>query len=178
MASDEELLSASARDARAFGVLYERYERPLLRYMLSRTHDAELAADLAAETFAAALLGAGGYRGEGPAGAWLWGVARRVLAGSLRRRRVEDAARRRLGMPPLVLTDQTLDAIRALEGESTVDALLADLPPAQADAIRMHVLEDVPYAEAAASLGCSEQVVRQRVSRGLRTLRTKTEETA
>jgi RNA polymerase sigma-70 factor (ECF subfamily) len=175
--TDEELLTATPRDPQAFGELYARYERPVLRFMLSRTRDAELAADLAAETFAAALLSARRYRGDGPAGAWLWGVARRVLAGSLRRRRVEDAARRRLRMPRLVLDDATLDAIRGLEAELTAEALLAELPSQQADAIRLHVLEDLGYPEVASSLGCSEQVVRQRVSRGLRALRTSSEET-
>ncbi len=170
MPSDEELLAAVPGDPSAFGELYARHERPVLRYMLSRTRDPELAADLCAETFAAALLSARSWRGDGPAAAWLWGVARRVLASSLRRARVEDAARRRLGMPPLILTDAALDEIRALE---MLDALPAD----QAEAIRRHVIEDAGYDEIAAALGCSQQVVRQRVSRGLRTLRARQEET-
>jgi RNA polymerase sigma-70 factor (ECF subfamily) len=169
MRSDEELLAAVPRDPQAFGLLYERHERSVLRFMLGRTRDPELAADLAAETFAAALLSARSWRGEGPAAAWLWGVARRVLASSVRRSRVEDAARRRLGMPPLVLTDAVLDEIRALE-------MLEALPAEQAEAIRLHVIEDAGYDEIAASLGCSQQVVRQRVSRGLRALRAREEE--
>ena len=170
--SDEQLLAATPTEPSAFGVLYARYERPLLRFMVARTRNAEVAADLAAETFAAALLSAASWRGEGPAGAWLWGVARRVLASSIRRQRVEDAARRRLGMPPLVLTEKSLDAIRALEDQDAADALLNELPANQAAAIRLHVVEDLSYGEVAQSLGCSEQVVRQRVSRGLRSLRT------
>ena len=169
MPSDEELLAAVPRDAEAFGQLYARHERSVLRFMLARTRDPELAADLCAETFAAALLSARSWRGDGSAAGWLWGVARNVLAASVRRARVEDAARRRLGMPPLVLTDAVLDEIRALE---MLDALPAD----QAEAVRRHVIEDAGYDEIAAAMGCSQQVVRQRVSRGLRALRARQEE--
>ena len=64
MPSDEELLAAVPRDPDAFGELYARHERSVLRFMLSRTRDAELAADLCAETFAAALLSARSWRGR------------------------------------------------------------------------------------------------------------------
>src|ERR1700754_3189833 len=97
---DDELLRRSARDPAAFGAFYERHERLVLGYFVRRTRDAELAADLCAGAFAAALLGARRFRpGGAPASAWLLGIARNVLAGSVRRARVEDRARRKLGMP-------------------------------------------------------------------------------
>ncbi len=42
-------------DPGAFAAFYRRYERAMLAYFQRRTHDAELAADLTAEVFAAAL---------------------------------------------------------------------------------------------------------------------------
>ena len=45
------------------------------------------------------------------------------------------------------------------------------LPGEQRQAIEGRVLEEEPYAAIAAGIGCSEQVVRKRVSRGLATLR-------
>src|SRR5215218_6492452 len=70
--SDEELLDASRREPAAFGVFYERHEERILRYFLARVGDAEVAADLTAETFAAALAGAHRFRArKGPAVAWL-----------------------------------------------------------------------------------------------------------
>jgi DNA-directed RNA polymerase specialized sigma24 family protein len=56
-------------------------------------------------------------------------------------------------------------------------ALLAGLPDDQRAAIRGRVLEDRDYRELAATLLCSESVVRQRVSRGLRVLRDRLEQT-
>jgi hypothetical protein len=53
--SDEELLAATATDADAFAVFYRRHLRSVLAYLIRRTGRPDLAADLAAETFAAAL---------------------------------------------------------------------------------------------------------------------------
>jgi DNA-directed RNA polymerase specialized sigma24 family protein len=50
------------------------------------------------------------------------------------------------------------------------------LPPPQREAISAHVIDEKTYPAIAESLSCSEMVVRQRVSRGLRTLRTRLEE--
>jgi len=109
---DEQLLAATSRDPRAFGEFYARHERAVFRYFYRRVRDAELAADLSAECFAAALLGASRFRGgDAPAVAWLFGIARNLLRRSAEKRRVESKARARLGMGPLVLEDDTLAAL-------------------------------------------------------------------
>src|SRR3954453_9834030 len=115
--SDEDLLSAARSDPAAFGAFYVRFEERVLRYFLSRVGDAEVAADLTAETFAAALASVGRFRpSKGAAGAWLFGIAHNTLAVSARRGRVEARARRRLGMPALELTDEVIERIDALAG--------------------------------------------------------------
>lgn len=127
--SDEELLQACRREPAAFGVFYGRHEERLLRYFVGRVGDAEVAADLTAETFAAALAGAHRFRTrKGPAAAWLFGIARNVLAASRRRGRVEARARARIGTPPLVLTDELVERIDALSGPALelVEGLPAD----------------------------------------------------
>jgi RNA polymerase sigma factor (sigma-70 family) len=179
MDADDALLARTPGDPEAFGAFYERHERLVLGWLVRRTGDPELAADLCAETFAAALLAASRYRpGGAPAAAWLLGIARHVLAGSLRRRRVEDRARRRLDLPVLVLDDELLERIAAIGADERADALLARLPADQAGAVRARVLDEQPYDRIAAGLRCSESVVRQRVSRGLAQLRRIYEEEA
>ena len=154
---DDQLLARSARDPAAFGTFYERHERLVLGFCMRRVGDPELAADLAAETFAAALVGARRYRAGGaPASAWLVGIARNVLASSVRRSQVEDRARRRLGMEPIALDDELLARIERLGGDARVEALLARLTPEQSDAVRARVLEEEDYPgdrRAAALLG-------------------------
>ena len=53
-ATDDDLLESATTSPEAFGAFYDRYELPLLRFFLIRVGAAEVAADLAAETFAAA----------------------------------------------------------------------------------------------------------------------------
>src|SRR4051794_21858525 len=109
---DASLLAARPRDRAAFGVFYERHERAVLGFLGAATRSAELAADLTAETFAAALESAGAFDPErGSARVWLFGIARNVLASSARRGRVESEARRRLGLEALVVTPHQLEAI-------------------------------------------------------------------
>ena len=106
--------------------------------------------------------------GPTPAVAWLFGIARNVFLTSLRRGRVEDDTRRRLGMQRLVLDDALVAAIDRLAAEEA----LSDLDESEREAVAGRVLDDLPYDELARRLACSEQVVRQRVSRGLKRLRT------
>ena len=174
---DDELLARTPRDPRAFAVFYARHAAAVLGALRRRTGSAELAADLTAETFATALVAAARYRSDGaPATAWLHGIARNILLRSVERRQVEDRARRKLGMPRLELDDDLIDRIDALGAEVRAEAMLAGLDADQAAAVRGRVIHEMPYPELAASLRCSEQVVRQRVSRGLATLRSIAEE--
>jgi RNA polymerase sigma factor (sigma-70 family) len=166
--TDEQLLRLSPASPSAFGELYLRHERVVLQFFLRRGQGPEGAADLAAETFAVALEAAPRFRpGPTPPIAWLLGIARNVLLTSLRKGRVEDATRVRLGMQPTVLDHDILEAIGRLVSEE----VLSELEVLERAAVTGRVLEDLSYVELAERLECSEQVVRQRVSRGLRRLR-------
>ncbi len=177
-ASDEDLLARSRRDPEAFGLFYDRFEAELVRFFYRATRRADLAADLTAEVFAAALAGAGAFDpSRGHARSWLFGIARHELADTWERGRVEDRARRRLGMEPLALSDEMIERIESIDLERGGGALtlLAELPEDQRAAVQGRVVEERDYAELASTLACSESVVRQRVSRGLRTLRARLE---
>lgn len=179
--TDEQLLTATARDPRAFEIFYLRYAEAVIAYFAVRTRRPDVAADLAAETFAAALRGSRRYRpGEAPAAAWLFTIARNKLADAARRGVVADRARRRLAMQPLVMSDDDLDRVEALAdlaagGASGLLGLLDALPAGQRDAVVARILDERDYPEIARELRCSEAVVRQRVSRGLATLRSQLE---
>jgi RNA polymerase sigma factor (sigma-70 family) len=170
---DEAILAALDTAPEAYAVFYRRHVAGLLGYFLRRTHDPELAADLCAETFAAALDGAHRFDpARGPAVAWLYGIARRLLAHAQRRGVVEDRARRRLGMAPLDLTDAAIERIEALAGSEHVLAeAFRDLPPDQRTAIQARVIDERDYDEIALAAATSESVIRKRVSRGLAGMR-------
>jgi RNA polymerase sigma-70 factor (ECF subfamily) len=173
--TDEELLERTARESAAFGVLYRRHVGGMLRFFRRRTGDTQLALDLTAETFARALEHAGSYRaGSHAPAAWLYAIARNLLTDSYRRGQVEDDARRRLALEPLIVTDAgferveaVLDAVREVAGVELQGALTAN----QAAAVDARVLHDESYEQIAARLRCSPQVARQHVSRGLGNLK-------
>ena len=74
--TDDDLLTAGGADG--FAAFYRRHVDAMLRYHARSTRNAEAAADLTAETFAAALEAKARFRAGGPpARAWLFGIAPR-----------------------------------------------------------------------------------------------------
>jgi RNA polymerase sigma factor (sigma-70 family) len=168
--TDDELLCAG--DTRSFELFYRRHFRAVLGFFVHRTREPELAADLTAETFAAALAARSRFRPEhGRADSWLYAIAFHKLADSQRRGHAEDRARRRMGMERIDLSDHDLAQIERLGDDEWAGRLLEQLAPDQSEAIRAHVLRERSYADIATSLDVSESVVRKRVSRGLAGLR-------
>jgi RNA polymerase sigma factor (sigma-70 family) len=167
--TDEDLLTSG--EPAAFGLFYERRVREVLGYMMRRTRDPEIAADLTGETFAAAIVARRRFRAGGaPAGAWLFAIAHRKLVDYQRRGYADERARRRLGMERRILAEEDGALIHAL-GEEIAIGWLDELPAEQREAIRAHVLDERPYPDIAGELGTSEAAVRMRVSRGLAALR-------
>jgi RNA polymerase sigma factor (sigma-70 family) len=169
-ASDAELLMASADDDGAFRVLYDRYADQIRRYHLRRCHDEEAALDLLAETFAQAWCVRRAFRDEadGSAAPWLYGIARNVLRQSVRRERLDDNARQRLGVlehpgrPDVTPEESWLDG---------ADELLDALPAEQRRAVELRVVEDMIYDRVAKRLAITPETARMRVHRALKTLR-------
>ena len=173
--SDSRLLAGIATcDDRAFTAFYRRHLSLVVSVLMKRTGDPELAADLTAEVFSAAMQAAPRYvaHGESAAG-WLVGITRNVLGHSLRRGQVDARARERLDLMPLALEDSDLERVLTLAdaGRGAAVQLLAELPAPERTALVARVIDERSYAEIAASLGCSELVARKRVSRGLARLR-------
>ena len=139
--------------------------------LVRRTGDPEAAADLLAETFAAALTGLDRFDpARGDAAAWLYGIARHQLARRARHGAVEERARRRLGWSAWSCPTPTCARSRRV---TTPTIALEGLPPDQRAAVHARVVQEQDYAQIAAASGSTEPAVRQRVSRGLATLRSR-----
>lgn len=104
-----------------------------------------------------------GARGHGCTGS-----PANVLLQSVRRERLEDGARQRLGMlehtdhPPAAPEESWLNGI---------DELLDELPADQRSALELRVLEDLPYEGVASRLSITPENARMRVHRALGALR-------
>ena len=178
MASDDDdalLCRAAAGDGDAFATFYRLHRGLVVGYLRPRVAEPEQAFDLTAETFAAALAARRRFDpAKGAAIGWLYGIARHKLARTLEHGRVEDRARRALGMVPLALDDEAIELVVTTDGD--VVQLLQRLPADQRAAIEARVVDEQEYEQIAAAAQTSEAVIRKRVSRGLASLRRKLEE--
>ena len=174
---DEPLLCRSVDDPAAFGDFYRAYVDRVVVYFARRTFDAETALDLTGETFAIALECREQFRGSD--------ARRRSRAGCSRSRAASSAASStagrssaralvRLGCDPPGASTADLEWVERLADlpslRATVRTALEDLPSDQAYAVTARVVNARDYAELAGELNVTEQVVRARVSRGLRAM--------
>jgi len=158
------------------GALHARHCDELLAFLVRRTGDVEVALDLWSETFAQALAGRGRYRGatEEEAGAWLYGIARRQLARYYRRGSAQRRAMTRLSIErPGINPDTEAEILRRAGLEDVRQAIAAALAMLSEDAreaIKLRIVDELPYPDLAARLAITEQAARMRVSRGMRAL--------
>lgn len=174
--SQRSSLRRSASDPAAFDDVYRRHSRAVVVFLTRRTYDAEVALDLTAETFAQALKGCHRFRGEtaDDERAWLIAIAKHLHAQYVRKGVAESRAVRRLGLqlprPDAAELARVIELAGGAELRAAVAAQLEALNADQRTAVHLRVVEELPYPEIAARLGVSEQTVRARVSRGLRTI--------
>jgi RNA polymerase sigma-70 factor, ECF subfamily len=169
--TDAELIDAAASDAGPFGELYRRHVSAVHGWFRRRLEWA--AADLTAEAFAQAWLSRRSFRDEadGSALPWLLGIARNVARESARRNEVETRARRRLGLPTDLASEDGYDAVEErLSPRVALAEALETLPEHEREALELRIVDELPYPEVADRLGVRPAAARLRVSRALRRL--------
>jgi RNA polymerase sigma-70 factor (ECF subfamily) len=169
--TDAELIQTAESEPSAFGELYRRHVSTVHGWFRRRLEWA--AADLTAETFAQAWLSRRSFRdeAEGSALPWLFGIARNVARESARRNEVETRARRRLGLPTEVGSEDCYAAVEArLSPRAALAEALETLPEHEREAIELRVVDELPYPDVAERLGVRPAAARLRVSRALRRL--------
>jgi RNA polymerase sigma-70 factor (ECF subfamily) len=158
-----------ADDPQAFETFYRAHVEAVQRFVARRVDDPYLAADLTAEVFLAGIDAAAGYRRErGSPAAWLFGVARIVVAAEFRRAARERRAnarvqgRRLLGEDDLERMQERIDAA---SHSRALFAALAQLPEGERAVVELVALDDLSVTEAAAVLGLRPVTARVRLHR-------------
>ncbi len=161
--------------AEGFGAFYEEHIDAVLGFVTRRVADPHLAADLTADVFMAAMGSAGNYRPHrGAPVAWLFGIARNVLAGHARGLARENgvlarlSGRRLLDEEDVAALEERIDAERAFRALAERHAALSE--PLRA-ALDLVVVDELSPAEAARALGITQATVRVRLHRARRALR-------
>src|SRR4051794_16867271 len=162
--------------------LYDDNAEDLLRFFARRTVDSQVAFDLVSETFAEAIASRAAFHGDSMEDGrrWLFGIARNLMNNYFRRGTVEQRAMQRLRFEPVEIQKDDAAQIEELsqmaDVRAAVERALDKLKPEYREAVRARILEQQEYAEIATRLGTSEDVVRARVSRGLKKLKRELEQ--
>ncbi len=164
-----------AHDPATFETFYRAHVEAIQRFVVRRVADPYLAADLTADVFLAAIDAAKGYdRARGTPAAWLFGVARNVVAAEYRRAaRERDANARLLGRELLDVDDiERMQArVDAAAEARALFGAIARLPEGERAVLELVALDELSVAEAAAALGLRPVTARVRLHRARGTLR-------
>jgi RNA polymerase sigma-70 factor, ECF subfamily len=168
---DEAVVRAQGGDAGAFRLLYRDLQPRLLRYLHALvSQDAE---DIASETWLQVTRDLAGFTGtyDGFRG-WVTTIARHRALDHLRRHQRKPPAIA-IAAEDLATWPAHDDTARhALDAAATRDAiaLIATLPPDQAEAVLLRAVLGLDAATAGKVLGKRSGAIRTAASRGLRTL--------
>jgi RNA polymerase sigma-70 factor (ECF subfamily) len=164
-----------AHDPRAFEAFYRAHVEEVQRFVARRVDDPYLAADLTAEVFVAGIDAAAGYRRElGTPTAWLFGVARIVVASEHRRAARERRANARVEGRRLLDEDDVermQERIDAAVHSRALFAAVAQLPEGERAVLELVALDELSVTEAAAVLGVRPVTARVRLHRARGALR-------
>lgn len=161
-------------DSVTFAAFYRRYVDDVLHFVVRRTADPNLAADLTAEVFVVVIEAAHSYRGgDGGPRAWLYGIARNVIAGHIRRSSRQRHTEARVAGRRLLDDDdigQLEERIDAAEDARRLYAEITALPDGERAVLELVALDGLQVTEAAAALGIRPVTARVRLHRARRSL--------
>jgi RNA polymerase sigma-70 factor, ECF subfamily len=174
------LVEKARANPAAFAAVYDRFLKPVYRYLYRRTGSRPDAEDLTAQTFLAALEALPRYREQGHFAAWLFAIARSKL-GDHWRANYWRAGRRQLPLDTLDgVAEQAADADlfgAVVRGEQSgrLAGLLRALSENEQELIRLRYVAGLPFGEIAALLGKNEDAAKKSLYRLLARLQNQLE---
>lgn len=168
---DDDLVRRAKRDRDAFAVLYARYSDRIYQYCYLRLGDRAAAEDATSQTFANALAALHTCRDD-RFRAWLFRIARNVVADQCREHRVASLDEARSVVDTFPTPEE---AVLSQEGCDVTRRLLARLPEAQRRIVELR-LAGLTGAEIARVLGRPHVWVRVTQLRAYERLRRMLEE--
>lgn len=161
-------------DPDALEAFYREHFDAVQRFVARRVSSPELAADLTADVFLAAMESAERYRADrGAPAAWLYGIARHVVWAEHRRAGRERAA------PPIAGSalldgEDVADILARIDAEAGARELyraMDALPESERAVLELVAVDQLPVTEAADALGVGKVAARVRLHRARRRMR-------
>jgi RNA polymerase sigma-70 factor, ECF subfamily len=147
----------------AFRELVERYERPILTYLVGRMGDHEAAAEVAQESFVRAYFRLNTLKKGNSFFAWLTGISQRVMLETLRRKRQTQHLSAQV--------DPIDPAANEVESDTELADAVARLPDLYREVTVLRYYGGLTCAEVGNRLGLPLGTVTKRLSRAYGLLR-------
>ncbi len=153
------------------GLLYERYKDPLFSFFVHMTQDGFRSQDLVQTVFVRILKYRRQFKGDGTFKAWMYSIARNVLADSyrkrsrLRERAVDEQAANEASSEQIVSDMETSERYRHLH------EAIAKLPRDKREALVLIKLHEMKYRDVAEILQIKESTLKVKVFRAIRDLK-------
>jgi RNA polymerase sigma-70 factor (ECF subfamily) len=179
-ASDAELIGRAAQgDARALEVLYDRYSSVVFSFALRIVGERPLAEEILQEAYFRAWQQGGNFSaGRGAFITWLLSITHNLAIDEIRRRRrrpqkadSEEPEQVLAAVPDTGAGADVEDEVWLGTLRDTISVALAELPPAQREAIEMAYFQGMTQREIAEALGEPLGTIKTRMRLGLQKLR-------
>jgi RNA polymerase sigma-70 factor (ECF subfamily) len=171
--SDADVIARSVREPECFGLIWDRYAGDVHRFVMRRL-GRDLADDVTAETFAAALRQRARFEPGRSARPWLFGIAANLIG---KHRRTEIRGLRavaRLGIDPVErswMPEGVEERVMAGSARPALASALAELATGDRHVLLLVAWADLTYAEVAEALGIPVGTVRSRLHRARQAVR-------
>jgi RNA polymerase sigma-70 factor (ECF subfamily) len=159
-------------DTDAFAPLVERYQQRVHRFIRHQVPRADVAEDLAQETFLQAYRALASFRADAKFSTWLLGIARNVVLNFVNR----DWQPHDCGLEDGDHPDASLDPARLSQRDEALDQLQREIAALSAElreCLVLIALNGMEYAEACALLQVPPGTVKSRLNRARHTLKEK-----
>ncbi len=171
--SDHDLLRRiQDGDEGAFLQLYRRRQGAIYRFALHMSGSPQVAEDVTQDVFLAVMREPGRFVPErGSLAAYLYGIARNRVLHHLEQECLQlppaggEGAEDRAALAPLVDSPDPLDDLTRKEDIERLRQAVLALPTRYREVVVLCDLQELDYAQAAASLGCAVGTVRSRLHR-------------
>lgn len=164
------ILQAKKGDTEAFGSLYQILYVPLYRYVISKSHDSELANDVCQQTFLQFYQALGSYEPEKSPLAYLFTIAKRLLINHGEKKTFEPFDETLL--ESYRDNDETvLDESHIKNLASSINTYLPRLSTDEEEVIRLYFFSEFSYKEISDITEKEEVYIRKIKERALKKLR-------
>lgn len=155
----------------AFEDLIAVMERPLLYYATSLTGSEDNALDLLQEVWLRVFRGVRKLRDPGSLRSWVYSIAHGLAVDRVRR----NVSREQAEQIQYEEFQEAEEPSFAAEDASAIHQALSEIGPRHREVLVLHFLEDMPIAEIAQVVGCSEGTVKSRIHYAKRAMKEKLE---